>query len=86
MKSAHFPVRTSASEAISSPTRCGSSSVPAAAALSSSNRFDEPERLRVEERELLLDRDREVGARLERRAGRGELLLGGKALFLAHGR
>ena len=56
------PVRTSTSEAISSPTRCGSSSVPAAAACTSSKRFDELERRGVEERELLLDRDREVGA------------------------
>ena len=45
----------------------------------------EPERLGVEQRELLFDRDGEVGACLERRAGGGELLLCRKALFLAHG-
>src|SRR5579884_2097265 len=38
-KSAHFPVRTSASEAISSPTRWSSTSAPAAEAFSSSNRL-----------------------------------------------
>src|SRR5579862_2695864 len=38
-KSGHLPVRTSASDAISSPTRSGSSSVPRAAAWSSSKRF-----------------------------------------------
>src|SRR5215831_14084709 len=38
-KSAHFPVRASASDAISSPTRCSSSSEPFAAALSSSKRL-----------------------------------------------
>ena len=54
------PVRTSTSEAISSPTRCSSSSVPCAAACSSSKRLRERERLRIEDRELLLDREREV--------------------------
>ncbi len=38
-KSSQRPVRISTSEAISSPTRCSSSGVPAAAAWSSSNRF-----------------------------------------------
>ena len=51
------PVRTSTSEAISSPTTCSASSVCSAAAFSSSKRFVELERLGVEERELLLDRD-----------------------------
>src|SRR5262249_39984274 len=46
---------------------------------------DEPERLGVEQGELLLDCNGEVCAALERRTGGGELLLGGKALFLAHG-
>ena len=59
---------TSTSDAISSPTRCSSSGVPAAAACSSSKRLTSVERLRVEQRELLLDRDREVRARLERLA------------------
>ena len=54
------PVRTSTSEAISSPTRCSSSAVPCAAACSSSKRFVQVERLGVEDGELLLDREREV--------------------------
>ena len=45
---------------------------------------DEVERGRVEERELLLHGDREVGARVERLAGDAELLLGAEALLVAH--
>ena len=45
----------------------------------------EVERLVVEQGELLFDRNGEVGAVLERRPRGGELLLGRKALFLAHG-
>ena len=45
---------------------------------------DELERLGVEERELLLDGDREVGAALEGFAGGRELLLGGQSLLVAH--
>ena len=45
---------------------------------------DELEAVGVEQRELLLDGDGEVGACFERRVRRGELLLGGKPLLLAH--
>ena len=45
---------------------------------------DEVERLGVEQRELLLDREREVGAGLERRAGGCQHVLPGAALFLSH--
>ena len=41
-KVSHRPVRTSISEAISSPTRCSSSGVPAAPACSSSKRLTSP--------------------------------------------
>src|SRR6185437_4574 len=40
--------------------------------------------LRVEQRELLLDRDREVGPALERLARARELLVGGQPLLLSH--
>jgi len=45
---------------------------------------DELEVLGVEQRELLLDGDGEIGAALERFTGARELLLGGKPLLLAH--
>ena len=58
--------------------------MPAAAAFSSSNRLTSVERLGVEERELLLDRDGQVGAALERRARLLEQLLVGNALRFTH--
>ena len=70
-----LPVFTSTSDAISSPTRFGSRIVPFAAACTSSKRFDEVERDRVEERELLLDRDGEVLGGVEALARVGEDLL-----------
>ena len=45
---------------------------------------DEAERLRVEERELLLDGDREIGHRVERLARVREHLLVAELLLLAH--
>ena len=45
---------------------------------------DELERLGIEERELLLDREREVGRRLEGRARRREQLLVADLLLVAH--
>ena len=45
---------------------------------------DEAERLRVDQRELLLDGDREIGHRLERRAGLRQHLLVPELLLLAH--
>ena len=45
---------------------------------------DEAERDRVEERELLLDRDREVGARVEALPGGGQELLVTEALLVTH--
>ena len=47
---------------------------------------DEVERLGIEERELLLDGDREIGVRVELRAGSREHLLVPEPLLLAHGR
>src|SRR5437763_2728499 len=47
---------------------------------------DEVEGRRIEERELLLDRDREVGRRLEALPGETDLLVRGESLFVAHGR
>jgi hypothetical protein len=44
---------------------------------------DEPERVRIEERELLLDGDGEVGAALERLTRRRQLLLGCPTLLFA---
>ena len=79
------PVLISTSEAISSPARCGSSGVPAAAAMTSSNRLTRSSDDGVEERELLLDRDGQVGARLEALARLAQELVGGNALRLAHG-
>src|SRR5213076_2639285 len=46
----------------------------------------EVERERIEERELLLDGDREVLGRLERLARRPQLLFRRESLFVAHGR
>ena len=45
---------------------------------------DEPERCRIEQRELLLDRDGEVGAGLEALAGLGEELFVPDPLLVAH--
>jgi hypothetical protein len=45
---------------------------------------DEAERVRVEERELLLDSDREVVRLLELLPGRAQLLVRGQALRLSH--
>ena len=47
---------------------------------------DEPERCRIEQRELLLDRDGEVGAGLEGLAGLGEELFVPDPLLVAHSR
>ena len=61
---------TSTSDAISSPTRCGSrSSSSVGGGFQLLEPVRERERLRVEDRELLLDRDREV--RRRRRTARG---------------
>ena len=78
------PVRTSTSEAISSPTRCSSSSVPLRGGLELLEAVDEPVRLGVEDGELLLDRDGEVRAVLEGLAGRSDLLVRRKPLGLTH--
>ena len=80
------PVLTSTSEAISSPTRFGSSDVPLRRRLHLLEPVDEPERRRVEQRELLLDRDGEVGAALEALARRGEQLLVADPLLVTHAR
>ena len=80
------PVRTSTSDAISSPTRCSSSAVPCAAACRSSKRFVELERLAVEDRELLLDGDGEVAAVLVRLERRTNLLVRAELLRVAHRR
>jgi hypothetical protein len=45
---------------------------------------DEFERVRVQERELLLDRDREIGHRLERLARQRKHFLVADPLLLAH--
>ena len=47
---------------------------------------DEAERVGVEEGELLLDGDREIGDGVERLAGLREHLLVAEPLLLAHGR
>ena len=59
--------------------------MPCAAACSSSKRFVSVERLGIEDRELLLDRDREVLRLLELLAGGAELLLRAEALRVSHG-
>ena len=69
-KSAHLPVRTSTSDAISSPTRCGSSVGAARRRLEVLEAVDQLERAGVEDRELLLDREREVGRRSRTRRAR----------------
>ena len=79
------PVRTSISEAISSPTRCSSSSEPRAAACSSSKRFTRPERLGIEESELLLDGEREVLSGLESLSRSLDLLVRSQSLGVSHG-
>src|SRR5215510_13653027 len=78
------PVRTSTSEAISSPTRCSSSSVPAAAAWTELVAVAEGERGRLEDRKLLLDREREVPPGLESLARERNLLLGSELLLVTH--
>ena len=69
------PVLTSASEAIDSPTRCGSTSVPAAWACNSSKRLVERKRVGIEQRELLLHRHGEVACVIELFVRRCQLLV-----------
>ena len=69
------PVLISTSEAISSPARCRSTGVPAAAAWTSSKRLTRSSELGIEQRELLLDGDGEVGARVEALARVAEELI-----------
>ena len=57
---------------------------PAAAAYDLLEAVDHVERVGLEERELLLDRDREVRGRLEPLAGLAQELVGGNALLVAH--
>ena len=80
------PVRTSASDAISSPARCGSRSVPARRLLDVLEAVDEAERRGVEERELLFHGDGEVRNLLERGLGGGQQLLVADLLLVAHRR
>ena len=70
---------------MSSPTRCSSSSVPARRGLHLLEAVRQVERVRVEERELLLDRDREVRRVLELLARERDLLVRREPLLVAHG-
>ena len=79
------PVLISTSEAISSPARCRSDRRPGGRRLHVLEPVDEVERDRVEQRELLLHRDREVGACIEALARLAKELIGGNALFVTHG-
>ena len=79
------PVFTSTSEAISSPTRCGSTARPDSRRLDVLEPVDQVERGRVEKRELLLDGHGEVLAGLELLARERELLVRAQALLVAHG-
>ena len=83
-KVAQRPVLISTSDAISSPTRCGSSGVPCGRGLDLLEPVDEPERRRVEQRELLLDGDGEVRAAVERVARRAEQLVVRQPLLVTH--
>ena len=80
-----LPVLISASEAISSPARCRSASVPARGRLHVLEAVDEIERDGVEQRELFLDGHGEVGGLLEALAGVSEELICWNALLVAHG-
>ena len=70
---------------MSSPTRCGSSGGSLRRGLHLLEPVHEVERLGIEQRELLLDRDREVGRLLELGARAVDLLVRSETLFVPHG-